>query len=82
MMRSESFGIGGNSIGAPGATPNYSVMFDRENTANRMKWWPGRELNPRHADFQSAALPTELPGLLSRVLDRPVTYTSTTPYKS
>ena len=24
--------------------------------------WPGRELNPRHADFQSAALPTELPG--------------------
>ena len=27
-------------------------------------WWPGRELNPRHADFQSAALPTELPGLL------------------
>ena len=31
----------------------------------------GRELNPRHADFQSAALPTELPGLLrSRVLNR------------
>jgi integrase len=30
----------------------------------------GRELNPRHADFQSAALPTELPGLLqSRVLN-------------
>jgi hypothetical protein len=27
-----------------------------------MNWWPGRELNPRHADFQSAALPTELPG--------------------
>ena len=24
----------------------------------------GRELNPRHADFQSAALPTELPGHL------------------
>ncbi len=32
----------------------------------RMKWWPGRELNPRHADFQSAALPTELPGLAER----------------
>ena len=29
---------------------------------SKMKWWPGRELNPRHADFQSAALPTELPG--------------------
>src|SRR6267154_5785613 len=38
---------------------------------NGAKWWPGRELNPRHADFQSAALPTELPGHLGRcVLDR------------
>ena len=26
---------------------------------------PGAELNHRHADFQSAALPTELPGLAS-----------------
>ena len=26
------------------------------------KWCPGPELNQRHADFQSAALPTELPG--------------------
>ena len=25
-------------------------------------WCPGPELNQRHADFQSAALPTELPG--------------------
>jgi hypothetical protein len=25
-------------------------------------WCPGAELNHRHADFQSAALPTELPG--------------------
>src|SRR5262252_5472951 len=25
------------------------------------KWWTGRELNPRHRDFQSRALPTELP---------------------
>ena len=24
-------------------------------------WWPGTESNRRHADFQSAALPTELP---------------------
>jgi hypothetical protein len=26
------------------------------------KWWPGTELNRRHKDFQSSALPTELPG--------------------
>ena len=26
------------------------------------RWWPGAESNCRHADFQSAALPTELPG--------------------
>ena len=25
-------------------------------------WWPGTELNRRHHDFQSCALPTELPG--------------------
>ena len=25
-------------------------------------WWPGTELNRRHGDFQSPALPTELPG--------------------
>src|ERR1019366_10475086 len=37
-----------------------------------LNWWPGRELNPRHADFQSAALPTELPGhsVGRRVLNR------------
>ena len=26
------------------------------------KWWPGAESNCRHVDFQSTALPTELPG--------------------
>src|SRR5437867_1072713 len=30
--------------------------------ADALGWWPGTELNRRHADFQSAALPTELPG--------------------
>ena len=30
--------------------------------ALRSQWWPGRESNPRHGDFQSPALPTELPG--------------------
>jgi hypothetical protein len=28
----------------------------------RHRWCPGADLNHRHADFQSAALPTELPG--------------------
>ena len=28
------------------------------------KWCPGADLNHRHADFQSTALPTELPGHL------------------
>ena len=26
------------------------------------QWWPGTESNCRHGDFQSPALPTELPG--------------------
>ncbi len=32
------------------------------NANNEMKWCPETELNRRHADFQSAALPTELSG--------------------
>ena len=31
-------------------------------------WCPGAESNHRHADFQSAALPTELPGRLNNAL--------------
>src|SRR5262249_57236519 len=31
--------------------------------ASQLKWWPRAELNHRHTDFQSAALPTELLGL-------------------
>ncbi len=27
----------------------------------RMQWWVGAESNRRHEDFQSSALPTELP---------------------
>ena len=35
------------------------------------KWCPGPESNQRHADFQSAALPTELPGPAKRVAASP-----------
>lgn len=36
--------------------PPSSITFE-----NLMEDWAGRELNPRHRDFQSLALPTELP---------------------
>ena len=29
--------------------------------------WLGRELNPRHEDFQSSALPTELPSQRNKI---------------
>ena len=38
---------------------NGLVKCDMEET-----WCPGADSNHRHEDFQSSALPTELPGLL------------------
>jgi hypothetical protein len=38
------------------------------NNINGVKWCPETDLNRRHADFQSAALPTELSGHVGRVL--------------
>ncbi len=37
-----------------------SVKINRVSMGD--SWWPGTELNRRHHDFQSCALPTELPG--------------------
>src|SRR5437016_14439658 len=34
---------------------------------SKWKWWLGAELNRRHKDFQSSALPTELPSRVERV---------------
>ena len=31
-----------------------------------VKWWPKPGLNRRHKDFQSSALPAELPGLINK----------------
>ena len=39
-----------------------AVTRDRRSTARVIGWWPGTESNCRHYDFQSYALPTELPG--------------------
>jgi hypothetical protein len=35
-----------------------------QNRRPKHRWCPGAELNHRHTDFQSVALPTELPGRL------------------
>ena len=46
-------GVGSHGVGVNCSDPM---------TPDPSFWWPGAESNCRHADFQSAALPTELPG--------------------
>ena len=41
------------------AVPPFGVMVSR---SGKKEWCPGAESNHRHCDFQSHALPTELPG--------------------
>ena len=48
----------------------YSIFYDPAKPQKKIaqqvdylnSWWPGAESNHRHKDFQSSALPTELPG--------------------
>jgi hypothetical protein len=53
--RGQPISVAKNGIGLSPATSDFVV-------AKMMKWCPETELNRRHADFQSAALPTELSG--------------------
>jgi hypothetical protein len=47
------------------ANPRWnSAEFKSEKKFAKAKWCPGPESNQRHCDFQSHALPTELPGHL------------------
>ena len=42
------------------------TLLDSTGLLGKQYWWPGTELNRRHKDFQSSALPTELPGPVLR----------------
>src|SRR2546421_4959840 len=51
---------------SPASFQSYSITLlafarDQARSSLKLKMWLGPELNRRHADFQSAALPTELP---------------------
>ena len=39
----------------------YSRKLHKYLMTKKLKWWDGTESNRRHEDFQSSALPTELP---------------------
>ncbi len=42
--------------------PRLLAALDLYTSQQPTRWWPGTESNRRHGDFQSPALPTELPG--------------------
>ena len=50
-------------IGQSNKKPRYQKDSGVFNACKAFNWWPGTESNRRHKDFQSSALPTELPGL-------------------
>ena len=48
-------------LSATGFLTNHPQSLYSSHSAELSEWWLGRESNPRHEDFQSSALPTELP---------------------
>ena len=46
-----------------GFLANHPLILYLSHSRDILEWWLGRESNPRHEDFQSSALPTELPSL-------------------
>src|SRR5437899_2618667 len=54
----------------PSAPPDVKKAPDPLGIKGLRSWWPGAESNHRHADFQSAALPTELPGREPAIIAR------------
>jgi hypothetical protein len=60
----EVAGVGDKAVdrSRPGGLDNDAVIRDRRSATSSKKGWPERDSNPRHRDFQSPALPTELSG--------------------